>query len=247
VFGPKGAGKTLLLWGIVKTLQQSVRAGVRVDYGDSDTAARLRDLDSAVAAGAQVPATPAGLPKSYVFRLRVGRHKRVLKLPDPAGELFYDSKQSADLLYLGAASTFILVIDPLSIGDFWENLPSARRAQLAAHRSSAPHPDRIYQQTAERIAQMGKRYAQRRIAIVFSRGDLLGTEYGPRTDEDEAIRKWAEDSLGLAGLLRDAGTDFREVALFHTAPFGSDKNDLNTLVHWAMRDRWASYVSPKPG
>jgi hypothetical protein len=246
LFGPKGAGKTMLLWGIDKTLQQSVRVGIRVDYADSDTATRLRDLDAAIAAGSQVPATPAVLPKAYVFRLRIGRHQRILQLPDPAGELFYDSKRSADLLYLGAASTFILVIDPLSINDFWDNLPSARRDQLITYRSAAPHPDQVYQQTAERITQMGKRYAQRRLAVVFSRADLVGAEYGPRAGEGEGIRKWAEDDLGLAGLMRDAGTDFREVALFHTAPFGTVESDLNALVHWVMRAEWDTDVSPEP-
>ena len=246
VFGPKGAGKTMLLWGIVKTLQQSVRAGIRVDYADSDTAARLRDLDAAVAAGAQVPATPAVPPKPYVLRLRIGRHKRLLQLPDPAGELFYDSQRSADLLYLGVASTFILVIDPLSINEFWDRLSSARQDRLIAHRSAGPHPDQVYQQTAERIAQMGKRHAQRRLAIVFSRADLVGPKDGARAGQNEGIREWAEDDLGLAGLLRDASADFREVALFHTAPFGSDQNGLSALVHWAMRAEWAPPASPAP-
>ena len=246
IFGPKGAGKTLLLWGIVRTLQQAVRPGIHVDYADSDTATRLRDLGAAIAAGSQVPATPAVLPKAYVLRLRIGRYHRILQLPDPAGELFYDSLRSADLLYLGAASTFILVIDPLSINDFWENLPSARRDQLTAYRSAAPHPDQVYQQTADRIAQMGKRHAQRRLAIVFSRADLVGMEYGPGASEGEGVRNWAEDDLGLAGLLRDAKSDFREVALFHTAPFGSNENSLDALVHWVMRAEGVAPASLEP-
>jgi hypothetical protein len=243
LFGPKGAGKTMLLWGIVKTLQQSVRPGVRVGYADTDTEIRMRDLDATIAAGHQVPATPTARPKPYQIRLRIGRHQRILQLPDPAGELFYDSQHSKDLLYLGAASTFILVIDPLSIDDFWDDLPSALRDQFAAFRSAAPHPDQVYQQTAERIMQMGRRHAQRRLAVVFSRADLVGTEYGPRAGDGERIRKWAEDDLGLAGLLRDAAADFREVALFHTAPFGSGENDLSALVRWVMRAEWVAQAS----
>ena len=56
IFGSKGAGKTLLLYGIIKTLQASVRPGIHVDYADSATAARMRDLDSALAEGFTVPA-----------------------------------------------------------------------------------------------------------------------------------------------------------------------------------------------
>jgi len=36
------------------------------------------------------------------------------------------------------------------------------------------------------------------------------------------------------------------VALFHTAPFGSDQNGLSALVHWAMRAEWAPPASPAP-
>ena len=66
-----------------------------------------------------MPATPAAeLPKAYVLRLRIGRYRRIVQLIDAAGELFYDSQRSADLVYLGAANTFVMVIDPLSINDF---------------------------------------------------------------------------------------------------------------------------------
>jgi Double-GTPase 2 len=140
IFGAKGAGKTLLLYGIIKTLRQSVRPGIHVDYGNADTAARMRTMDSARAAGSPLPATPPERPRAYVLRLRIGRHRRTLQLLDAAGELFYHSQRSADLLYLGAANTFILVIDPLSIDAFWDRLPSAQRDQLVGDRSVAPDP-----------------------------------------------------------------------------------------------------------
>jgi hypothetical protein len=246
LFGPKAAGKTVLLWGIVKTLRKSVRPGIRVDYGNADTAARLAELDVAIAKRSPVPATPAVPLKTYVLRLQIGRYHRILQVPDPAGELFYDSRRSADLLFLGAASTFILVIDPLSIDDCWQRLPKARQAQLTDYPSPAPHPQEVYQQTAERIEQMGKRNARRRLAIVFSRADLLESEHGLAAGDGEEVLKWAEDSLGLAGLLRDARSDFQEVAVFHTAPFGRRENGLEALVRWIMRAEW-SPAGPEPG
>ena len=236
IFGSKGAGKTLLLYGIIKTLQASIRPGIHVDYADSATAARMRDLDSGLAEGFTVPATPAAeLPKAYVLRLRIGRYRRIVQLLDAAGELFYDSQRSANLVYLGAANTFILVIDPLSIIDFWDHLPSAVRERLAADRSIAPHPQPVYQQTADRITEMGRQRAARRLAMVFSRADLIGPQFGPGASAGEEVRKWAEDDLGLAGLLREAESDFRDVAPFHTAAFGSDATALTDLVHWLMR------------
>jgi Double-GTPase 2 len=236
LLGSRGAGKTRLLYGIIKTLEESVRPGIQVRYADSATITRMRDLDSSLAEGFPVPATPAAeLPKAYLLRLRIGRYRRIVQLIDAAGELFYDSQRSADLIYLGAASTFILVIDPLSINDFWDHLPSAARERLTAHRSIAPHPQPVYQQTADRITEMGRQRASRRLAIVFSRADLIGTEYGPGASRGEEVGKWAEDELGLAGLVRGAESDFRDVALFHTAAFGSDATGLTDLVHWLMK------------
>jgi hypothetical protein len=236
IFGAKGAGKTLLLYGIIKTLQGSVRPGIRVEPGDASTASRIRDLDSALAEDYPVPATPAAeLPKAYVLRLRIGRYRRIVQLIDAAGELFYSSQRSADLVYLGEANTFVLVIDPLSINDFWDRLPSAERDRLAADRSVAPHPQLVYQQTADRILEMGEQRAPRRLAVVLSRADVIGKEFGPGASTGDGVRTWTEDALGLAGLMREAKLDFRDVAWFHTAPFGSKENCLTDLVHWLMR------------
>jgi len=237
LFGSRGAGKTRLLYGIIKTLEESVRPGIQVSYADTGTKTRMQDLDSGLAEGLGVPATPAAeVSRAYLLRLRVGRYRRIVQLIDAAGELFYDSQRSADLVYLGAASTFILVIDPLSIRDFWDHLPAAARERLAEHRSVAPHPQPVYQQTADRITEMGRPRAARRLAIVFSRADLIGTAFGPGAGTGDDVRKWAEDGLGLAGLIRGAESDFRDVALFHTAPYGSGATTaLTDLVRWLMR------------
>ena len=189
----------------------------------------------ALKSDSSLPATPAVLPRAYVLRLRIGRHRRIIQFLDTAGELFYTSQRSAELIYLGAANTFVLVIDPLSINGFWNSLPSAAREQFTPHRSVAPHPELAFQQTVDRIAEMGKPRAQRRLAIVFSRADLLGTKCDPGSDDSAKIRKWAADDLGLTGLLHQAELVFREVAFFRTAAFGDNANNLNRLVHWVMR------------
>jgi hypothetical protein len=248
LFGSRGAGKTRLVYGIVRTLEASARPGVQVGYADPGTTTRMRDLESGLAEGYGVPATPsAELPKAYQLRVRIGRHRRIVRLIDAAGELFYDSQSSASLVYLGAASTFVLVIDPLSISDFWDRLPAAARERLAPHRSVARHPLPVYQQTADRITEMGRQRTPRRLAIVFSRADLIGTDFGPGPGTGDKVRKWAEDDLGLAGLLRGAASDFREVALFHTAPFGSSPATLTDLVHWLMRAERITPPEPAAG
>ena len=233
IFGSKGAGKTLLLYGIIKSLRPT--PGIHVTPADSSTSARLDDLESAVARYRAVPATPADRTRAYVLRLEIGSRRRIVQFLDTAGELFYDSERSADLVYLGAANTFVLVIDPLSVNAFWTSLPLAARERFAPYRSQAPHPELAFGQTVDRITEMGKPRAQHRLAIVFSRADLLAKEYGPGEDDSADIRRWAIEDLGLAGLLLQAESEFREVGFFHTAAFDGNENNLNTLIRWLMR------------
>lgn len=235
VFGSKGAGKTLLLCGILITLRQSSRPGVHVAAADSFTRERLDDLESALTQFREVPATPVIRPRAYVLRLRIGSQRRIVQFLDTAGELFYDSQRSADLIYLGAANTFVLVIDPLSVNAFWNSLPSAARKRFTPYRSNAPHPELAFQQTADRIAEMGKPRAKHRLAIVFSRADLLAKEHGPEADDSAEIRRWAIDDLGLTGLVHQAESEFKEIVFFHTAAFDGNETNLNALIHWLMR------------
>ena len=235
VFGAKGAGKTLLLYGILETLCRSSRPGVQVHPADSFTSAWLADLEATLATNSEVPATPAVRPRAYVLRMRIGSRRRIAQFLDAAGELFYDSQRSADLIYLGVANTFVFVIDPLSVSAFWDSLPSVARGPFTPHRSAAPPPELAFQQTADRIAEMGKPRAQRRLAIVFSRADLLGTEYGPGAGDGTEIRRWAIDELGLTGLVNQAESEFKETAYFHTAPLAEKEDNLNALIRWLMR------------
>ena len=246
IFGAKGAGKTLLLYGIFETMRYSSRPDIKMTAADSFTSGWLDDLESTLAKESALPTTPAVPPKAHVLRLQKGSQHRIIQFMDTAGELFYDSQRSADLTYLGTANTFVLVIDPLSISVFWDSLPPAARERFAPDRSAAPHPELAFQQTAERIAEMGQPRAQRALAVVFSRADLLGTEYGPGPGEGTGIRSWAVADLGLAGLLRQAESEFREVAFFHTAPFGVDENNLNSLINWLLRAEGIDPGMPSP-
>ena len=72
-------------------------------------------------------------------------------LYDAAGERFYNTDRTQELRYLNKARTFILVIDPLSVESFWQQLPAATQQQLGSVRSAAPSPDLAYQQTHQQI------------------------------------------------------------------------------------------------
>ena len=92
---------------------------------------------------------------------------------DAAGEFFYTSDRTQELGYLGQARTFVLVIDPLSVDAFWDRLLPEQQAELKAVRSAAPSPELAYQQAHQEIEAMGVRLRKTRLAVVFSRADLI--------------------------------------------------------------------------
>jgi hypothetical protein len=60
---------------------------------------------------------------------------------------------------------------------------------------------------------------------------------GPAGRDEDAVQRWAEDRLGLGGLLRNARFDFKEVTLFSTAAVvkGDHIDDsITTLLHWIL-------------
>jgi uncharacterized membrane protein YgcG len=150
------------------------------------------------------------LPRAHVIRVVSGKDTRILHMFDAAGERFYHSERTQELLYLGKAQTLILVIDPLSVDSFWARLPAERRAELAPVRSDAPSPDLAYQQTHQEIEAMGVHLRQVRLAVVFSRGDLVDAP-------DGAVAAWACHELGLGNLIRSTRLNFKETRFFVTA------------------------------
>ena len=77
---------------------------------------------------------------------------------------------------------------------------------------------------------MGMRLRKARLAVVFSRADLIDT----RT-EDVAI--WARDELGLGNLVRSARLNFGEACFFHTAAVmtgGVLDESIPALLRWVL-------------
>jgi hypothetical protein len=150
---------------------------------------------------------------------------------DAAGERFYHSDRTQELVYLGQARTFILVIDPLSVEAFWARLPPGRRAELGPARSTAPSPELAYQQTHQEIEAMGVPLQKTRLAVVFSRADLIGTPEGD-------VAQWARCELGLGNLIRSAHHSFKETCFFHTAAVmnadGAMDESVAALMRWVL-------------
>jgi hypothetical protein len=231
-FGATGAGKTRLLYSMVTQLRAWEREGsLKAEFADSVTSRELNAAEGILRSGTSTSLTPLQLPRAHVIRLVTGKDTRILHLFDAAGERFYRSERTQELGYLGKARTFILVIDPLSVDSLWARLPPARQAELEPVRSTAPSPDLAYQQTHQEIEAMGVHLRNVRLAVVFSRGDLVD---GPDGD----IAGWACRDLGLGNLVRSTRLNFKEVCFFSTAAImradGVIDESVPALMHWVL-------------
>jgi hypothetical protein len=231
-FGATGAGKTRLLFSMVTQFQEWTERGqLKAEFGDSST---VRDLDIAstiIRSGSSTVGTSVELPRAHVIRLILKKGARILQLYDAAGERFYNTDRTQELRYLNKARTFILVIDPLSVEAFWQQLPAATQAELSSVRSAAPSPELAYQQTHQQIEAMGVRLKKVRLAVVFSRADLLGMPDGD-------VAEWARSQLGLGNLIRSTTQNFKETCYFRTAAImdaeGTMHKSITELMRWLM-------------
>jgi hypothetical protein len=236
-FGAAGAGKTRLLFSMVVQLQMwsdqasgQQREKFAVEFADSTTARKLSSAGQLLSPETATDKTPPELPQAYIIRLSSRHGTRILHMFDAAGELFYTSEHTQELRYLDKAKTFVLVIDPLSVEAFWDRLLPEQQAALKAVRSAAPSPDLAYQQAHQEIEAMGVQLSRTRLAVVFSRADLIEVP-------DEDVAAWAGEELGLGNLVRSARLNFREACFFRTAAVMADgvmHESIPALMRWVL-------------
>jgi hypothetical protein len=234
--GAIGAGKTRLLFSVVTQLllwsEEAApgRERFTAELADSATTGKLEDASRWLSPDSAIGKTPAELPRAYVIKMTAGHDRRLLHMFDAAGEFFHTPGRTQELRYLNKAETFILVIDPLSVEVFWDRLLPEQQAELKAMRSAAPSPELAYQQAHQEIEAMGVRLKKARLAVVFSRADLIGT---PGDD----VAAWATDELGLGNLVRSVRLNFREACFFHTAAVMADgvmDSSIPALLRWVL-------------
>lgn len=226
-FGAAGAGKTRLMYGIVTLLRSA--AGLTAEFADAATNAELDAVRTLLAPGEAPAKTARALPRGQIMRVTSSGGTRLLQLYDSAGERFYSTADTDELGYLNKAKTFVLVIDPLSIDYLWLGLPADRQAALTAIRSDAPSPELAFQQTHQQMEAMGVRLKKARLAVVFSRADLLDDP------GDQSADAWAADTLGLGNLIRSARLQFGQAAFFRTASVLESSGELHPSVEELTR------------
>jgi hypothetical protein len=238
-FGSTGAGKTRLLFSMVAQLQRWADEGqLKAEFADSVTTRALSVAERLLNSGSSTTGTSVELPRANVIRLIVKKGIRILQMYDAAGERFYNTDRTQELRYLSKAQTFILVIDPLSVESFWQQLPADRQAELSKERSAAPSPELAYQQTYQQIEAMGVKLKKVRLAVVFSRADLIAAPDIHGTPQSSDVMDWARSSLGLGNLIRSTTQNFKETRFFRTAAIvdadGFIHESIAALMRWVL-------------
>jgi Double-GTPase 2 len=230
-FGAVGAGKTRLLFSMARQLTTGCQETCTAEFGDSSTADQLRDASKLLSPKTLIRATPpAQLPRAYIIRLTSGDSTQILHMFDAAGEYFYSPERTQELQYLSKADTFVLVIDPLSVEAFWDRLLPDQQSTLEQTRSTALTPELAYQHTHQELEGMGIELGKARLAVVFSRADLI-----KRPDDD--VASWATKELGLGNLVRSARLSFGEVRFFRTAAVIKNEvldESIPALLRWVL-------------
>ncbi|MEU3307102.1 hypothetical protein [Nocardiopsis sp. NPDC006832] len=243
LFGAAGAGKTRLTHGLHVALTYAAERHVRartVAMG-RETEQRLRDSRPRLAPDHRVPSTPPGRrARGLTLRVEADRCALLMQLYDTAGESFNTTDRTEDLTYLGEATTFLLVLDPLAVPAVWNALDPDERLRLAGDRSQTPDPERAYMQVRDQVHRWyrahGMGQARTRIAVVVTRGDLLAhTSLDPTGVPPEL---WLREVMGADNLLRAARADFGTMATFVTSavvnPDGLPDPSLTELLRWVL-------------
>lgn len=250
LFGGAGAGKTRLVNGLYRALEQgadpvpdayadAVGHGARQWLGEAGTVLRPSTRT--------VPTLPGYRVRGLTVRVGAGGSTLLLQLYDAAGERFTHTSTVGELGYLGQATTFLLVVDPLGIDSVWRPLVPAERERLAPVRSRTRDPELAYTQVLEEVERrVGPAMRRSRLGVVITRGDLLrGTSIAPEGTGQGALEHWAERTLGLGNLLRSARAHFGRVRVFHTCavtdPSGQVDPSLCHLLRWVLEGRPSAF------
>ncbi|WP_239643813.1 TRAFAC clade GTPase domain-containing protein [Nocardiopsis kunsanensis] len=243
LFGGAGAGKTRLVNGLYRALEQGAEPFPDA-YADTVGHGARQCLGEARAvlrpSARTLPTLPGHRVRGLTVRVGAGGSTLLLQLYDAAGERFARTSTVGELGYLGQAATFLLVVDPLGSDAVWSPLGPAEREELAPVRSRTRDPELAYGQVLEEVERrLGPAVRRARLGVVVTRGDLLrGTSIAPDGTGQEALSHWAEHTLGLGNLLRSARAHFGRVRVFHTCavtdPDGRVDPSLGRLLRWVL-------------
>ncbi|NGN63558.1 hypothetical protein G5C51_06515 [Streptomyces sp. A7024] len=236
-FGGQAAGKTQLMAAMMLLLENAAERGGRsLRAADDATQFNYDVLRETLRRQGHPTGTQRELPKAYSVVLREGRSERMLHLFDTAGERFTNREDTDALRYVQEARTFVFVLDPLAVNDFWRTPLAAAAGDIAHAIASSTPPDMVFNRSVDSMMQMGAPLKESRLAVAISKADLFGTE--DLGDGGE----WLDRALGLGNLVRVMNLEFGEVRYFFTGAVTTDETgavhpSIAPLTDWCLRGR----------
>lgn len=253
-FGGRAAGKTRLMAAMLMRLHELTDDDdMSVTLADDETRHAYAILSEVLDIEGHIRATTSDLPRAHSMQLQVGRSTRLVHIFDAAGERFMDSDRIDELRFLGAARTFIFVLDPMSVTAFWTRLAATEAGLLDRALASDMNPETVFEQSVQAMIKMGARLDRSRLAVAISKADLIaGTSIlAGRQDDSQWARDWIDRELGLGNLIRGMNTHFKEVRFFFTAAVTAAPHRVHAsippLVTWCLADRRRNRDSIGPG
>ncbi|MBO1414981.1 hypothetical protein, partial [Streptomyces sp. FH025] len=253
LIGGRAAGKTQLMAAILTLLQRPDPDGrAHARLADAETEERYRVLREVLEISGHPRATRREVGRGYSVLLDRGRPPRLLHLFDAAGERFVSREDTDVLRYARAARTFLFVLDPLAVPDFWKLLDAGQRDRLDRALASDVEPRAAFAPAISAMQAMEVPLRRCRLAVAVSKLDVLEQVLDSpagwdRPHGSEEVEAWLTEKLGLGDLVRNMRHEFGEVRFFLTAavmadgPEGASEPELHgsvaPLLEWCLPGR----------
>lgn len=216
VFGAGNAGKTrLMVLLAVAALERMEDNSTKRVQPDRDTQKWIDEQSQRMSISGAPEKTPPDIKRPFVLRFDYGRkNRRTLKIFDVAGEIFDNNSSRIDeLRYVRAARTFVFVLDPLAIEQFWSSLSPEQRERLKDVRSLR-EPRSIFDNAVSAFEAMNVATDKARLVVAVTKADLITEELVQAgVDNDASICDWLSDEMGQVNMVtamkqRFAGVEF---------------------------------------
>lgn len=242
LIGGQAAGKTQLMAAMLLSLENAAaNGGPAIRLADDESDANYQVLREVLRIQGRTRGTQKALPRAHSFVLGTGRSERLVHLFDTAGERFVNRDETDALRYARAARTFVFVLDPMAVDDFWNRLEPAPGPLVDRTLASKVHPEEVFGRSVQVVATMGAPVDRSRLAVAISKTDLLA-EHGlvpDAGDDSDAARAWLTDKLGLHNLVQAMELEFQEVRYFCTAAVADEEarvdDSIRRFVDWCLQ------------
>ncbi|WP_019071484.1 TRAFAC clade GTPase domain-containing protein [Streptomyces hokutonensis] len=239
--GGTSSGKTMLMAAMVEGLHAWARHGdLRVDYASADDRHTFNDLNQELNSTGWAHATTGGQPRALMLTVSRGRRRRLLYLYDPMGESVSDAERMRAQQYLKHTDGVVLVADVLADPKVRGRLGPEDTERAGDARPSPQGPWETYQKLTGELNALTGRRKRLSVATVVTKRDVLDRLVtlpvpGARVDS------WLAE-IGLGGLVRALGHDFREArywavsarAATGTGPLESEQRRAAEPVLWLL-------------